>query len=139
MHQQFNKAFSSVAGDFRSLAPVVLMAALREAGTQVCEPVHRFHLDVPTTTIGPVSSALARVGGAVVTSNQGDRFTELTGTIPAVRIRALSGQLAELTHGEGVLTTEPDHYRPVAGPAPTRPRRGPDPADRQTWFREMPR
>jgi ribosomal protection tetracycline resistance protein len=139
MHQQFNKAFSSVAGDFRSLAPVVLMAALHEAGTQVCEPIHRFQLDVPTTTMGPVSSALARVGGAVVTSNQGDRFTELTGTIPAVRIRALSGQLAELTHGEGVLTTEPDHYRPVAGPAPTRPRRGPDPADREMWFRNMPR
>jgi ribosomal protection tetracycline resistance protein len=139
MHQQFNKAMSSVASDFRSLAPVVLMAALREAGTQVCEPIHRFELDVPTPTLGPVSSALARAGGAVITSDQGDRFTELTGTIPATRIRALSGQLAELTHGEGVLTTELDRYRPVSGPPPTRPRRGPDPADRELWFRAMPR
>ena len=58
MHQQFNKSFSSVAGDFRSLAPVVLMAALREAGTQVCEPVHRFELELPTATMGAVSSSL---------------------------------------------------------------------------------
>jgi ribosomal protection tetracycline resistance protein len=139
MHQHFNKAFSSVAGDFRLLAPVVLMAALREAGTQVCEPVHRFRLEVPRMTTAPVSSALARLGGAVATSSQGERFAELIGTIPAARIRAFSGQLAELTHGEGVLTSEPDHYRTVAGPAPTRPRRGPDPADRATWFRALPR
>jgi ribosomal protection tetracycline resistance protein len=139
MHQQFNKAFSSVASDFRSLAPVVVMTALRQAGTQVCEPIHRFELEVPTVTIGSVSSAIPRLGAAVATSNQVDRFTELTGTIPAVRIRALAGQLAELTHGEGVLATELDHYRPVAGTPPTRPRRGPDPGDRKAWFRAMPR
>jgi ribosomal protection tetracycline resistance protein len=139
MHQKFNKSFSSVAGDFRSLAPVVLMAALREAGTQVCEPIHRFELEVPTATMGSVSSSLGRLGGVVVTSDQGDRFTELSGTIPAGRVRALAGQLAEMTHGEGVLTTELDHYRPVHGPPPSRPRRGPDPGDRTEWFRAMPR
>jgi ribosomal protection tetracycline resistance protein len=139
MHQQFNKSFSSVAGDFRSLAPVVLMAALREAGTQVCEPIHRFELELPTATMGAVSSSLSRLGGVVVTSDQGDRFTELSGTIPAVRVRALAGQLAEMTHGEGVLATELDHFRPVHGAPPSRPRRGPDPGDRTAWFRAMPR
>lgn len=139
MHQKFNKAFSSVGADYRSLAPVVLMAALRMARTQVCEPVHRFELDVPTATIGAVSSALGQLGGTVATSRQGDRFTQLTGTIPADRVRPLAARLAELTHGEGVLTSELDHYRPVSGEPPTRPRRGPDPGDRETWFRAMPR
>jgi ribosomal protection tetracycline resistance protein len=139
MHQQFNKAFSSVAGDFRSLAPVVLTAALRAARTQVCVPVHRFDLDAPTATLGPVSSALARLGGTVVTTEQGARFTRLCGMIPAEQVRPLAARLAELTHGEGVLTSETDHYRPVRGNPPTRPRRGPDPADRRAWFRAVPR
>jgi ribosomal protection tetracycline resistance protein len=38
-----------------------------------------------------------------------------------------------------VLTSETDHYRPVRGNPPTRPRRGPDPADRRAWFRAVPR
>ena len=33
---------TSTAGDFRLLTPLVLMTALTEAGTVVCEPIHRF-------------------------------------------------------------------------------------------------
>ncbi len=52
---------SSTAGDFRNLTPLVLMSALTEAGTVVCEPIHRFHLESPADTIGHVLSALARL------------------------------------------------------------------------------
>ena len=52
---------SSTAGDFRNLTPLVLMSALTEAGTVVCEPIHRFHLESPAGTIGHVLSALARL------------------------------------------------------------------------------
>jgi elongation factor G-like protein len=41
-HQKFDKSVSSVAADFRNLAPVVVSAALRRAGTQVGQPVNRF-------------------------------------------------------------------------------------------------
>ena len=33
--------------DFRNLTPLVLMCALQQAGTVVCEPIHRFHLEIP--------------------------------------------------------------------------------------------
>ncbi len=39
-------------GDFRKLVPLVLMSALQEAGTAVCEPIHRFQLEIPADTLG---------------------------------------------------------------------------------------
>jgi ribosomal protection tetracycline resistance protein len=43
---QFDKSMSSTGADFRQLTPLVVMAGLREAGTRVCEPVHRPSGDV---------------------------------------------------------------------------------------------
>ena len=52
-HQRFNKSISSTGEDFRKLTPLVVMTALRQARTVVCEPIHRFRLDVPADTLGP--------------------------------------------------------------------------------------
>jgi ribosomal protection tetracycline resistance protein len=142
-HQKFNKAFSSVAGDFRNLGQVVVAAALRQAGTTVCEPVDRFDLEVPTAAMGGVLSLLGRLGGIVLTTHPGDPATDqptrLEGDLPAVQVRALTSQLPDLTGGEAVLTNRLDHYAPVTAESPTRVRVGPDPADRGEWFRAMPR
>ncbi|HEX4088340.1 MAG TPA: hypothetical protein VHZ33_06455, partial [Trebonia sp.] len=63
----------------------------------------------------------------------------LTGTIPTRNVQPLLAQLPEQTSGEAVFTSEVTHYTPVTGPPPARPRIGPDPLDRETWFRERPR
>ena len=42
----------SAAGDFRKLTPLALMGALKEAGTEVCEPIARFRAEIPTTDLG---------------------------------------------------------------------------------------
>lgn len=142
-HQKFNKAFSSVAGDFRNLGQVVVAAALRQAGTTVCEPVDRFDLEVPPTALGGVLKLLGQLGGIVLTTHPGDPVTQqatrLEGDLPAAKVRALTGQLPDLTGGEAVLTNRLDHYAPVTAEPPARVRVGPDPADRREWFREMPR
>ena len=57
----------STAADFRKLTPLVLMQALEEAGTVVCEPIVRGSLEIPTGAIGAVMPALARLGAAVET------------------------------------------------------------------------
>ena len=44
----------STAGDFRKLTPLVLMQALRIAGTEVCEPVEELELEIPEDTFGAV-------------------------------------------------------------------------------------
>ncbi len=53
--------WSSSAGDFRNLTPLVLMSALRQAGTTVHEPIHRFSMEIPADTAGVVLPALARL------------------------------------------------------------------------------
>ncbi|MEI2778211.1 MAG: translation factor GTPase family protein [Tetrasphaera sp.] len=140
MHQKFNKAISSVAADFRSLAPVVLHAALRQAGTAVCEPVERFDLDVPEAAFPAVAALLGRCGAVVAESAGADGHVQVRGTVATSRLRALTSRLPDLTGGEAVLVSELDHHAPVIdGRPPERPRRGPDPADRLTWFRDVPR
>ena len=48
--------------------------------------------------------------------------------------------LPDLTGGEAVLTTRFDHYAAVTGTdLPVLPRHGPDPGDREAWFRAVPR
>ncbi len=138
-HQKFNKAFSSVAADYRQLAPVVLMTALRQAGTQVCEPMHAFDLDVPSPSAGAVTSVLGRVGANVVDFTVEAGYTRLAGIVPAARIRDITTRLARLTNGEGAFTSEFDHHRPLQDAPPVKPRRGADPGDRETWFRAHPR
>ena len=59
----FDKSMSSTAGDFRELTPLVLMSALRQAGTTVYEPMHRFRLELPADTVGPLLPVLAKLGG----------------------------------------------------------------------------
>jgi ribosomal protection tetracycline resistance protein len=138
-HQKFDKSMSSVAGDFRHLAPVVLMAALREARTTVCHPVDRFELDLPEQAHGQIAALLGRLGAVVLEATGAGAYTRLVGELPSARVPDLAARLPDLTGGEAVLVTRFDHHAPVPGQPPTRRRRGPDPADRDAWFRDVPR
>ncbi|HEX4292117.1 MAG TPA: translation factor GTPase family protein [Trebonia sp.] len=140
MHQKFNKNVSSVGADFRHLAPVLVHDALRQARTVVCEPVETFHLEIPVGALPVVTVTLARLSGLVTgTEADGTAGLALTGTIPTRNVQRLLAQLPEQTSGEAVFTSEVTHYTPVTGPPPVRPRIGPDPLDRETWFRARPR
>ena len=140
-HQKFDKAMSSVGADFRNLTPVVVMAALAEARTIVCQPVERIDLEVPDAAISGVSGLLGRLRGVVVESSCHADRTRLIATLPSARVPELARALPDLTGGEAVLVTQLDHHAPVAGhePPPSRRRRGTDPRDRATWFRDVPR
>lgn len=138
-HQRFNKAFSSVAADFRLLAPVVLMAAVRQARTEVCEPIHLFTVEAPPAAVNAVLATVGRLGGTPLTTDQAGAYVRIEGHIAAAHLRGVSSRLPDITGGAGVMTSELDHYRPVQGDPPDRPRIGPHPLDREAWFRKMPR
>ncbi len=139
-HQKFNKAISSVAADFRNLAPVVVAAALRRAGTRVCQPVDRFDLDLPRPAHGPVTALLGRLGALILDTGTTGGYVRLAGHLPSAQIPRLAAALPDLTTGEGVLVTRFDHHAAItAVPPPVERRRGPDPADRDAWFRAVPR
>ncbi|MBB5852316.1 GTP-binding protein [Amycolatopsis umgeniensis] len=106
----------SAAGDFRKVTPLVLAEALREAGTEVLEPVSRVEVELPADSVTATLSRLVELGGAVTGSvPRGDR-AELTGTLPAGQITRFEQQLPGLTRGEGLMTAEPAGHRPRVTP-----------------------
>ena len=113
----------STAADFRKLTPLVLMRALERAGTVVCEPTVRVSLEIPTTTIGAVMAATARLGAAVETPSLQGKLSTIEAVLPAARADDLQRQLPALTGGEGVLESSFAGYQPVSGDQPTRRRR----------------
>ncbi|WP_037897888.1 elongation factor G [Streptomyces sp. NRRL S-920] len=133
-HGTFDKSMSSTAGDFRHLTPLVLMDALREAGTAVYEPMHRFRLDVPADTLGAVLPALARLRAVPHTPTTSGTSYRLEGDIPAQRVHALEKLLPGLTRGEGELESAFDHYEPVRGAPPKRARTDHDPLNRKDYL-----
>jgi ribosomal protection tetracycline resistance protein len=138
-HQGFDKSMSSTGTDFRGLTPLVLMDALKRAGTRVCEPIHRFRLEVPADAFGAVASALARLLAVSRTQETRGSSYLLEGEIPASRIYELQQQLPALTRGEGVLESDFDSYQPVRGEIPTRPRSDHNPLDREEYLLRLAR
>ncbi len=134
-HGTFDASMSSTAGDFRALTPLVLMTALRQAGTTVHEPVHRFELDLPADVLGTVLAALPHVDAVPLDLEVRGSTYLMTGRIPAVRVHDLQGRLPALTHGEGSLTSEFLDYQQVCGVPPERPRTDHDPLDRREYLR----
>jgi len=100
----------TIAADFRILAPLVLRAALKKASTVVCEPIHRFHIEIPADAVGLIAPALALLGGFPRTTEMIGSSCLLEGQIPAARVNELQRQLATLTRGEGVLESAFSHY-----------------------------
>ncbi|MBB5855453.1 GTP-binding protein [Amycolatopsis umgeniensis] len=133
-HGTFDKSMSSTAGDFRDLTPLVLMAALREAGTTVHEPMHRFTLQAPADTLGPVTALLAQAHAVPRTTLTRGGTAELDGEIPAAKTHAVHQLLPSATRGEGTMETAFHGYRPVRGATPSRSRTDHNPLERKEYL-----
>ncbi|MCC7372193.1 MAG: TetM/TetW/TetO/TetS family tetracycline resistance ribosomal protection protein [Chloroflexi bacterium] len=126
----------STAADFRKLTPLVLMSALEQAGSVVCEPLHHFRLEIPADTFGAVMAILARQQAAPHTQALRAAAYLLEGEIPADRVHDLQRQLPGLTRGEGVLESAFERYEPIgsASAVPTRPRTDDNPQNRDEYL-----
>ncbi|GAA2151403.1 GTP-binding protein [Glycomyces lechevalierae] len=133
-HGGFDKSMSSTAGDFRNLVPLVLMEALREAGTVVCEPLHRFRIELPAADLGGVLAALAKLRAVPEPPEIRGGRCALEGTIPAEAVHGLGQRLPGLTSGEGVLESVFERHEPVSGLVPARPRTDANPLDREAYL-----
>jgi ribosomal protection tetracycline resistance protein len=138
-HQYFNKSMSSTGEDFRGLTPLVVMAALKQAGTTVYEPIHRFRLEAPTDMLGSLLPALARLDAVPETPAIEGSSCTVVGSIPAARVHELRLELPGLTRGEGVLECAFDRYEPVTGTTPTRPRSDNNPLNREEYLLRVAR
>jgi ribosomal protection tetracycline resistance protein len=127
------------ARDFRLLTPLVLMSALEQAGTVVCEPIHRFRLDGPAESLQATLRVLGRLRAAPHATAIADSSFALEGEIPAARMHLLQRQLGAATRGEGVLDLPFARYEPVAGTMPTRPRSDNNPLNREEYLLRVAR
>jgi small GTP-binding protein len=101
----------------------VLMRALKQAGTTVCEPFHRFHLEIPADTFGPTVSLLSRLRAFVQTQKMLGTSCMLEGEVPAARVHELQQRLPALTglrRGSDPATNGPQPARPQGIPAARR-------------------
>jgi ribosomal protection tetracycline resistance protein len=135
----FDKSVSSTGADFRGLTPLVLMSALQQAGTAVYEPLHRFHLELPADTLGPVLPVVAALGGLPYAPAIHGATATLEGEIPAARVHDLRRQLPALTRGEGLLESDFDSYQPVRAAIPTRRRTDHNPLNREEYMLHVAR
>ena len=110
----------TTAADFRKLTPLVLMAALRRAGTVVCQPMTRVRLELPVSRMGDVLAVLARLGAGTEMPQLDAELAVVTVMLPSAQVRALQEQLPGLTGGEGVLDASFGGYEPVHGRFPAR-------------------
>jgi ribosomal protection tetracycline resistance protein len=125
---------TSTAGDFRKLTPLVLMDALKRAGTAVYEPLNRFELNVPMRA---VSQAMFKLSALHADFEQpvlhGDAF-ELKGLLPVATTEEFRRTLYSFSEGEGVLLTMPGGYREVKDSFPTRERTDHNPLNRKDYM-----
>ncbi len=124
----------STAADFRKLTPLVVMAALQKAGTVVCEPLHRFRLEIPADAFGATSQLLARLRAVPLTQEARGAAYVMEGDIPVANVNALQQGLRPLTHGEGVLEHAFERYQPAIDSVPHRPRTDLNPLNRKEYL-----
>ncbi|WP_020521069.1 GTP-binding protein [Catelliglobosispora koreensis] len=126
-------------GDYRKLVPLVLMAALRQAGTTVGEPVHHFRLDGPSDLLGPALRALAQLNAVPQTPVLTKTTYVVEGEISAGLIHQLQQRVPGLTRGEGVLESQFSRYRKVHGTPPVRARTDHNPLNRKEYLMHLSR
>src|SRR5580698_7668667 len=72
---------------------------------------------------GSVDEGTTQTDSLALERQRGITRCTVAGDIPATRVHELRQQIPPLTRGEGVMESAFDHYEPVRGPAPSRPRK----------------
>ena len=127
------------ARDLQKLTPLVLLQALEQSGSTVCEPFFRISAEIPAEAVGPVLAALGRLGGGGATPSPRGELTVLETALPASRVQELRRKLPGLTGGEGVLESEFAGYQQVSGDPPARKRAKPNPLDLDAYLARVGR
>ncbi|MEY9926035.1 ribosomal protection tetracycline resistance protein [Catenulispora sp. GP43] len=133
---------TSVAGDYRRLAPFVLMRALAAAGTEVYEPCHAFVLDAPADTVSAVLSVLIAAEAELEVSELevsegGTASWSLRGNLPARTVQDVEKTLPGLTRGEAVWLSQAAGDRLTRTRPAARERTDGNPAELDQYLRHL--
>ncbi|KOR89036.1 elongation factor G [Paenibacillus solani] len=124
----------STAKDFRSLTPLVLMAALSQAGTEVYEPVNTIQFILPESSLSKVLSKLAVLEGTYQEPIFYNKAVHVHGTLPVRTTDLLKAEVHSLTSGKGMLSVKPGGYVKVHSNLPVNKRRLVNPLNRGEYM-----
>ena len=115
---------TSVAADFRGLAPIVLLRALQDAGTRVHEPCQALDAEIPAEALSPVLGKLAALGAEITGSTERGMSWTVSGELPVRLINSSAAPFpacptARAPSGPGQVRTAPSEARPRPGHAST--------------------
>ncbi|MGH3816695.1 MAG: GTP-binding protein [Pseudonocardiaceae bacterium] len=129
----------STASDVRHLTPLVVAAALKEAGTVVCEPISRFRLEIPVGALAVILGRLAKLRATPDAPVIDADIVVVVGDIPASDVNELQTALPGLTSGEGVMEVEFGSYRPLPTQSASRQHKGINPFSRAEYLAQLNR
>ncbi|WJE50655.1 tetracycline resistance ribosomal protection protein [Bacillus cereus] len=124
----------TTAGDFRKLTPLVLMDALKQAGTNVYEPVNEFELTVPAHSLSTAMYKLSAIHAAFTEPVLHNGSFCLTGTLPMAKTENFKRGLHSFTEGEGVFIARPCGYSKMDSKFPSRKRVDYNPLNRKDYL-----
>ncbi|MES2122289.1 MAG: translation factor GTPase family protein [Chlamydiota bacterium] len=96
----------SMATEFRTLGPLILMQALERAGTHLCEPSSRFDLKAPAASASILFAKLCEASATVRSATVAGGFVHIEGILPTRSLHPFEIQLPTLTQGSGILHSE---------------------------------
>lgn len=105
---------TSDGGDFRGLTPILLQKALKQAGTQVYEPINSFELDFLAENLNQILSALSKVEAKIDSIVENSGNVMITGIITVRQTFDLEKQIPTLTSGKGLFLGEFAGYQKVS-------------------------
>ena len=125
----------STTSDFRKLTPLILAAAIREAGVVVCEPMTALRMEAPVDSGRGIAGVVLGAGGRILGQHSAGDRTTIVAMVQAGRVHEVQNRIPGLTGGEGVFETSFAGYHPVtADPPPSRRRTRPNPFQRDRYL-----
>ena len=99
-------------GDFRQATYRAVRQGLMQAQNVLLEPVYRFRLEIPQTSLGRAMSDIQQMHGRFHSPLIEGDTAVLEGTAPVVTIRGYQTEVLAYTRGSGQLTCEFKGYEP---------------------------
>jgi ribosomal protection tetracycline resistance protein len=130
---------NSSSSDFRYLTPIVVMEALRAAGSVVCEPLVAVTLEVPADSVHRVLTVLARMGASAEEVTAEGEISFVRATLVSGEAVDLQRSLPAITSGEGLMDSVYGGYQPCKGTTPWRRRTRVSPLDLQGYLAQLGR
>jgi ribosomal protection tetracycline resistance protein len=130
----------STTSDYRRLTPLVLAAAVREAGVIVCEPMTALRIEAPVESGRGIAGVVLGAGGRILGQHSAGERTTIVALLQSGWVHEVQNRIPGLTGGEGVLEASFAGYHPVqADPPPSRLRTRPNPFRRDVYLAALGR